>query len=197
MPSVANIHRTRMKTEISSQTGQKEWSQRISCAVVSGVSLEPQTSTRSRFRLWGTSPSSQPLFLLCGLFLSWFIVKPDISPTADRYIVRFLYVRLFKNTFLNKSRAHFNSPIKPGSQSCAVAKGRNFWRATGQSDLVHKRLTAPKASKVWFSSSHNCTLSSGAVFHSVCQICLSSGPPEYSTFTYCACLWNWLIHPLW
>ena len=30
-------------------------------------------------------------------------------------------------------------------------------------------------SKVWFSCSHNCTLASGAFFHSVCQVWLSSG----------------------
>ena len=82
---------------------------------------------------------------------------------------------------------------KPVSQSCAVAKSGKFWRATGQSNLTYKRLAATKASKVWFSYSHNCTLSNGAVLHSVCQVWLSSGPPEYSTFTYCAWLWNWLI----
>ena len=33
----------------------------------------------------------------------------------------------------------------------------------------------------------------GAVFHSVCQVWLPSGPPEFFTFSYCAWLWNWLI----
>ena len=59
-------------------------------------------------------------------------------------------------------------PNKPVSQSCAVAKSGQFWRATGQSNLAYKRLAATKASKVWFSHSHNCTLANGAVFHSVC-----------------------------
>ena len=38
-----------------------------------------------------------------------------------------------------------------------------------------------KASKVWFLYSHNCTLANGAVFHSLCQVWLSSGPPEIFT----------------
>ena len=68
---------------------------------------------------------------------------------------------------------------KPISQSCTVAKTEKyFWLATGQWNLSDKRLAATKASKVWFSYSHNCTLSSGAIFHSVCQVWLSSGPPE-------------------
>ena len=79
---------------------------------------------------------------------------------------------------------------KPVSQSCAVAKSGKLWRTTGQSSLAYKRLAATKASKVWFSYSHNCTLSNRAIFHSVCQVCLSSGPPEYSTFIYCAWLWT-------
>ena len=33
-------------------------------------------------------------------------------------------------------------------------------------------------------------LACGTVFHSVCQVWLSSGPPEYFTFSYCAWLWN-------
>ena len=42
--------------------------------------------------------------------------------------------------------------IKPLSQSCTVAKGETFWRTIGQSNLVYKRLTTTKASKVWFST---------------------------------------------
>ena len=79
---------------------------------------------------------------------------------------------------------HFS--YKPVSQSCAVAKSGKFWRATGESNSAYKQLPTTKASNVWFSPSHNCTLSDWAVFHSVC-------PPEFSTFTYCAWLWNWLF----
>ena len=50
---------------------------------------------------------------------------------------------------------------------------------SGQSNLAYKRLTA---TKVWFSYSHNCALSSGAVFHSLCQVWLSSGLPEVFYF---------------
>ena len=82
---------------------------------------------------------------------------------------------------------------KPASQLCAVATSEKFWRATGQSNLADKWLAATKASKVWFSYSHNCTLANGAVFHSVCQVWLSSDPPECFTFSYCAWLWNWFI----
>ena len=74
------------------------------------------------------------------------------------------------------------------SQSCAVPKSEHFWRATGQSNLAYKRLAATKASKVWFSYSHNCTLSNGAVFNSLCYICLSSNQPEIVIFSYHACL---------
>ena len=56
---------------------------------------------------------------------------------------------------------------------------------------AYKQLTATKASKVWCSYSHNCTLASRAVFHSVCQVWLSSGPLEFVTFSYCAWLWLW------
>ena len=86
-------------------------------------------------------------------------------------------------------RHHLNN--KPAvSQSCAVAKSEKFWWATGQSNLVHKRLPATNVSKVWFSYSHNCTLANGTVFTSVW---FSSGPPECFSFSYCAWLWNWLM----
>ena len=38
----------------------------------------------------------------------------------------------------------------------------------------------------------NCTLANGAVFHSVCQVWLSSGPPGNFAFSYCA--WLRLAH---
>ena len=56
----------------------------------------------------------------------------------------------------------------------AVTKSENFWWATGQSNLVYKSQDAKKASKV-VSYSHNCTVVSGTVFHSVCQVWLCSG----------------------
>ena len=59
---------------------------------------------------------------------------------------------------------------KPVSQSYVVAKPEKFWWATGQSNMADKWLAATKASKVWFSYSHSCTLANGAVFHSVCQV---------------------------
>ena len=87
---------------------------------------------------------------------------------------------------------------KPVSQSCAVAKSEKFWRATGQSNLEYKRLATTKASKFWFSCSHNCQWSSLpfslSPLHSVCQVWLSSGFPELFTFSYCAWLWNWCIN---
>ena len=58
---------------------------------------------------------------------------------------------------------------------------------------MYERLAATKASNVWYSYSHNYTFASGAVFHAICKVWLTSGPPEYFTFTYCAWLWNWLI----
>ena len=33
-------------------------------------------------------------------------------------------------------------------------------------------------------------LANGTIFHSVCQVWLSSGPPGFYTFSYCAWLWN-------
>ena len=75
----------------------------------------------------------------------------------------------------------------PVSQSCAATRSLKFWWATVYSNL---------ASKVWFLYSHICTFTNGAVFHSVCQVWLSSGLPEFFTFSYmyCAWLWHWLIH---
>ena len=84
-------------------------------------------------------------------------------------------------------------PHKLVSQSCPVVNIEEFWPATGQSNLAYKWLATTKASKVWFSYSHNCTLASGAVFHSVCQVWLPSGLPEFFTFSYCTWLWYWLI----
>ena len=55
---------------------------------------------------------------------------------------------------------------KPVSQSCPVCG--NFWWATGQSNLADKRLPSTKVSKVWFSYSHNCTMSNGTVQFSFC-----------------------------
>ena len=67
----------------------------------------------------------------------------------------------------------------------------------GNWNLAYKWLATTKAFKVWFkvwfSYSHNCTLASGAVCHSVCQVWLSSGPPGMFTLSYCAWLWNWCI----
>ena len=82
----------------------------------------------------------------------------------------------------------FSPSNKPVSQSCTVAKSENFWWATGQSNLAYNWLVA--TSKIWFLYSHNYTLANGAVFHSVCQVWLSSGPPEFLTSSYCASLWN-------
>ena len=67
------------------------------------------------------------------------------------------------------STSSWNKPVSP---SCAVAKSEQSWRVIGQSNLTYKRLAATKASKVWFSYSHNCTLVSRAVIHSACQVCL-------------------------
>ena len=43
---------------------------------------------------------------------------------------------------------------------------------------MYKQLAAAKASKIWFSYSHNCTLANEAISYSVCQIWLCSGLPE-------------------
>ena len=59
---------------------------------------------------------------------------------------------------------------KSVSQPCAVAKSEQFWRVIGQSNLSDKRLAATKASKDWFSYSHNYTSANGAVFHSFGQV---------------------------
>ena len=64
------------------------------------------------------------------------------------------------------------------SRSCAVAKSEIFWRPQ-QKFGFHIHTTALWPVKT--------------VFHSVCQVWLSSGPPESFTFSYCAWLWNWLI----
>ena len=86
-----------------------------------------------------------------------------------------------------------SSVNKQASQSCAVAKSENFWRGTGQSNLVYKPLAATKDSKVWFSYSRDWTFAIGAVFHSVCQVWLSSDPSEVFNFSYCAWLGNCLL----
>ena len=50
-----------------------------------------------------------------------------------------------------------------------------------------------KASKVWFSYPHNCTLANRAVFHSVCQDDCPVAHQNCSLFSYCAWLRNWLL----
>ena len=87
------------------------------------------------------------------------------------------------NMFMQTMHRKGNNPV---SQSCAVAKKWKILAGHWTIKLGIQTTDASKASKVWFSYSHNCALSSGAVFHSVCQVCLSSGPPECFTFTYSA-----------
>ena len=50
----------------------------------------------------------------------------------------------------------FTTSISPFHNHAQSLKVR-FWRATAQSYLTYERLAATKASKVWFSYSHNCT----------------------------------------
>ena len=98
----------------------------------------------------------------------------------DRSISKRVILRRIKTT--RARRCHPQDVClsnKPLSQSCAGNK-IIFYRA------VQTAGRTTKASKVWFSYSHNCTLDNGAVFCSVCPVRLSSGPPEFFTFRYCA-----------
>ena len=63
---------------------------------------------------------------------------------------------------------------KPDSQSCAVAKSKTLWRATGQSNLADRMLHWPKCS-VWVQIKKDFeSFCCGQTF--VCQVWLSSGP---------------------
>ena len=81
----------------------------------------------------------------------------------------------------------------PVSQSRAVAKNENFWRTTGQSSLADRREDCCIGQKVvvWAQNPNFGRSRCGQQF--VCQVWLSSGPPEFFTFSYCAWVWNWLI----
>ena len=84
------------------------------------------------------------------------------------------------------------------SKCCKVPKKRlHVCRVVGGflfSLLSEQVVSSTKTSKVSFSYSRTCTfLATGAVFYSVCQVWLSSDPPEFFTFRYCARLRNWPI----
>ena len=76
------------------------------------------------------------------------------------------------------------------SQSCVIDKIEKFWRATGHSNLGERMeaCSAGRSTVVWVRKPDI-----GQPF--VCQVYLSSGPPELFTFSYCAWLWDWLISP--
>ena len=81
---------------------------------------------------------------------------------------------------------------KPVSQSCAVAKSEQFWLATEQSNFAYRRLAASKVGPKFSFCTHVNALWPLDQFSILCQIWLSSGPPEFLTFSYCPWLWNWL-----
>ena len=110
---------------------------------------------------------------------------PDIHAKKGEF---FKYARhhTYWKQHLVSDRALFSSNNRPQSQSCAVAKIIFYLPVQAASCTTSIRT-------VLFWYSHNCTLVSGTVFHSLCQVWLSSIPPEIFTFSYCAWLWNWAI----
>ena len=108
-------------------------------------------------------------------------VKRSISSVFPRQTDR----QADRQTDRDRNRQRRREGGREGDRE-TVTKSDKFWRAIGQSNLAYQRLAANKTSKFWFSYSHSCTLTNGAVFHSVCQVWLSSGPPEFITFSYCA-----------
>ena len=78
------------------------------------------------------------------------------------------------------------------SQSCAVGKSGIFWRATGQSNSANrmKNCSIGQGAVVWVRKPNFGSFWCGQSF--VYQVWLFSGPPEFSTFSYCAWLWDWL-----
>ena len=73
------------------------------------------------------------------------------------------------------------------------------WQIAAGFFLTYKRLAATKPSKIWFSDSATPALwPNGTVFYSVCQVWLSSGPPDVFTFRYQrAWLWKCLYDTVW
>ena len=82
---------------------------------------------------------------------------------------------------------------KPGSQSCAVAKIDKFWPVTGQSNSAERieDCSTGKTVVVWVRKPNFESYYCGQSL--VCQVWLSSGPPQFFPFSYCAWLGNWLI----
>ena len=83
---------------------------------------------------------------------------------------------------------------KPVSQSCAVVKSEQFWWASGQSNLSDSMedCSTGKSVVVWVRKANIGSFCYSQLF--VHQVRLSSGPPEFLTFSYWAYLWNWLIY---
>ena len=71
------------------------------------------------------------------------------------------------------------------------------WRATGQSNLADRMedCSTGQSAVVWVRKTNFGSFCCSQPF--VRQVWLSSGPPELSTFSYCAWLWNWLIGINW
>ena len=92
-----------------------------------------------------------------------------------------------------KAALFFGLGNKPVSRSCAVAKSGIFWRATGQSNSADriKNCSTGQGAVVWVRKPNFGSFWCGQSF--VYQVWLPSVPPEFSTFSYCAWLWNWFI----
>ena len=100
------------------------------------------------------------------------IRKPFVSAGAEQIWRGMVYVQCQCKGFqpMGNESSNFVYSIRPGSQSCAVAKSEEFWRTTGQSNLAGKRLAATTATRT-------------AAFWPMEQSFILS---QFSPFSYCA-----------
>ena len=84
-----------------------------------------------------------------------------------------------------RMRTHARTHTHTHAHIFKSAAFRRLFRSGPLGGKLHTRVLLTGKSTP-STNSHNCTLANAAVFHSVCEVWLSSDPPEVFTFSYCA-----------
>ena len=132
--------------------------------------------------LLGESRGLGCISILFTILFSWFLKQPPlILRIVISHILLFSYLATYRAT---TTRSHFHNHAQQLKLSFT---------------LLYKCLAAQQKFQQFGFHTHTTALwpmEQSSILH-VCQVWLSSGPPEFSTFSYCAWLWNWLINSDW
>ena len=111
---------------------------------------------------------------------------------ANALFVNFVHEKRSKE-FCCGSKIRWYSVVW-NTTSVDVTQVHRFWRATGQSNLADRMeyCSTGQSAVVWVRKPNFGSFCCCQPF--VCQVWLSSDPPELFAFSYCAWLSNWLIN---